>query len=74
MRVVTGPAQSRLAALSASMVAMGARTVHRFRGCSMPLRLEGSVVVVVPRGEEEGDLRPGYVSAMMMGRAVWRAK
>ncbi len=42
----------------------------------MPLRLEGSVVVVVvvPRDEEEGDLRPGYVRAMMMGRAVWRAK
>ena len=37
----------------------------------MPFKLEGSVVVI-PRGEK--DLMPGYVSAMMTGRAVCRAK
>ena len=71
MRVVTGPAQSKFAALSAKIVTMGARTVHLFDSWRKPVRLEGSVVVA-PRGE--GDLRPGYVRAMRTGRAVCRAK
>lgn len=49
---------------------MGTKTVHLFFSSSSPLRLDGSVVI--PRGEE--DLRPGYVSAIMTGRAVCRAK
>lgn len=74
IRVVTGPTHSRLAAFSAQIVAMGASTVHRFCSCSTPCRLEGSAVVVKVLVREEGDLTPGYVTAMMIGRAVCRAK